>query len=184
MWGARLTKAIFINLKTGKKFDITNVGSCNGVGGHPYMLFDLYAEPYMIKIWHDITDVRSGWSDKGRTVKRVYWEQTVRPFVEVVNPMWKGTGTNKRMTIHQAEAWWDSDGGWANHASGKMETKLNPMTGVAVDGYQEPTGEDVVYAHDQWWGEGVDGDKSGWYAWKLFDRPLNHTGYLNYGWKY
>ena len=148
------------------------------------MLFDLYDEPYMIKIWHDIIDERLGWSLTLPVIKRVYWEQTVRPFKKVQNPMWKGTGTNKRMTIHQEEAWWDNDGGWIGNSSGKMEAKLNPMTGVLGDAYQEPTGEDVVYFHDQWWGEGVDGDKSGWYAWKTFDRKTNHTGYLEYGWKY
>lgn len=180
-WGARLTKAIFINLNTGKKFDITHVGNCGEGIGHPYMLFDLYDQAYTIKIWHDIIDVRK--SD-GVTLKRVYWEHTVRPLVEIENPVWEGEGTNKRMTIHQAEAWWDHDQGWTGNSSGEMENLPSPIPGVTSQGYQEPTGEYVVYSHDQWWGEGVDGDESGWYAWKLFDRNSNHTGYLKYGWKY
>ena len=144
------------------------------------MLFDLYDEPYTIKIWHDIIDVRK---DDGVTLKRVYWEQTVRPFVEIENPVWEGEGTNKRMTIHQAEAWWDNAQGWTGNSSGEMESLPSPIVGVPSQGYKEPTGNNVVYSHDQWWGEGVDGDKSGWYAWKLFDRSNNHSGYLKHGWK-
>ena len=103
--------------------------------------------PYTIKIWHDITDVRSG-SDA--TVKRVYWEQTVRPFIEIKNPLWEGEGLNKRMTIHQAEAWWDTQLGWTGNSSGEMEDLTSSISGIPSEGYQEPTGERVVYSHDQW----------------------------------
>ena len=180
-WGARLTKAILINLSTGKKFDISNVGNCGEGIGHPYMLFDLYEQPYIIKIWHDIVDHRKG---DGVTLKRVYWEQTVRPFIEIENPIWEGEGTNKRMTIKQTEAWWDSDQGWEGNSSGEMESLPSPIYGISSAGYQEPTGENVVSWRDQWFGEGVDGDESGWFVWKHFDRSNNLTGYLKHGWKY
>ncbi len=179
LWGIRTTKAIFVNLNSGKEFDITYGGNCDQGGGQPYMIYDLYDEPYKIKVWHDITN-----PETGATVKRVYWEQTVTPFVEIENPFWEGEDTKIRMTIHQEEAWWDSEHGWQGIATGDMEDVQNPIEGGEQEGYQEPTGENVVYSHDQWWAEGVDGDKSGWYAWKLYDRANNHEGYLKYGWKY
>ena len=181
LWAINLTKAIFINENTKDTFDITNGGTCDSGGGHPYMLFDLYDEPYTIQIWHDIKN------SEGTIVKRVFWQHTVTPFVEVINPVWAEESSNTRMTIHQAESWWDSDGGWQGNATGDMQSAnctIEHFSDEQKENYQEPTGENVIYAHDQWWAKGVEGDESGWYAWKLLDRNNGHVGYLKYGWKY
>ncbi len=150
------TKVILINNK-GQEFDITYVCA---EGGHPYMLYDLYDEEYVLKVWHDIIHPFTG-----IVMNRAYWEHTVTPFVEKENPMWQGDGPKKRLTVKQEEVWWDDNSGWV-HGSGDMDAET-----------EEPNGENIKYGRAQWWGDG------GWFAWGLHDYQNEKIeGGLKYGW--
>ncbi len=150
------TKVLLVNNKR-EEFDITYTCS---EGGNPYMLYDLYDEEYVLKVWHDIIHPLTG-----IVLNRAYWEHIVTPFVEKENPVWQGDGSKNRLTVKQEEVWWDGSSDWV-HGSGDIDAET-----------KEPNGKNIKYGRAQWWGDG------GWFAWALQDYENDKIeGGLKYGW--